>query len=67
MASDSVELSTLTAERNLINSRTEGQDIIASEARIERDEISESKPDGAVALEQQHDGHFFSSHRKRGE
>lgn len=50
MASNSVELSTLTAERNLIYSRTEGQDIIASEARIERDEISESKTDGAVAL-----------------
>lgn len=53
MASNSVELSTLTAERNLIYSRTGGQDLIASEARIERDEISESNTDadGAVALD----------------
>lgn len=42
MVSNSVDLSALTAERNLIYSRTGGQEIIALEARIESDEISES-------------------------
>lgn len=42
MVSNIVDLSTLTAERNLIYSRTGGQEIISLEARIESDEISES-------------------------
>lgn len=42
MVSNSVDLSALTAERNLIYSRAGGQEIIALEARIESDEISES-------------------------
>lgn len=50
MASNSVELSTLTAERNLIYSRTGGKGIIALEARVESDEVSESQTDGAVSL-----------------